>query len=371
MEERLWWIALYLVPGIGEKLFKRLIDHFDSPRKIFNASMKDLEMVKGISKEIADKIKSFDMGKTLKKELELVNKNNVNIVILKDKKYPKNLRTIFDPPPLLYVKGELKKEDDFSISIVGTRTPTRYGKLTAERLAWELGSQGLTIVSGMAKGIDSYAHEGALSSGGRSIAVFGSGLDVVYPPENKKLMNKIIDNGAILSEFPMQTRPNRENFPIRNRIISGISLGTVVVEAASRSGSLITAKLALEQGREVFAVPGNINSGKSKGTNSLLKLGAKLVEGIDDILEELRPQLSLYPEKKVKNQSCLIKKSKSERLTEEEEKIYSLIGDEGKHIDSIIIESLLPSNKVASILAKLELMGIIKQYSGKMFFRNH
>lgn len=374
MEERLWWIALYLVPGVGSALFRRLIEKFKSPEKVFSASRGDIEGVEGASKEVALQIKSFDIKSHLKRELELVEEHNISIVTLKDREYPENLKTIFDPPPLLYVRGELKREDDVSVAIVGTRSPTRYGKLTAESLASQLSSRGFTIISGMARGIDSFAHEGALSSGGRTIAVFGSGLDVIYPPENKELMKKIIENGAVLSEFPMGTGPLRKNFPVRNRVISGISLGTVVVEAASRSGSLITARSALDQGREVFAVPGNISSDKSRGTNSLLKWGAKLVEGVDDIIEELKTQTDHSPKKREKGIKDDDQKRVSfckERLSEEEEKVYSLIGEGGKHIDSIIRESALLPNRAVSILAQLELKGLVTQYSGKMFFKNH
>lgn len=372
MEERLWWLALSLVPGVGRISFKRLIDEFGSPEEVFNASLSDLESVQGIKKEAASAIKSFDRDRELDRERALIRENNVNLLTLEDKEYPDQLREIFDPPSLLYVKGQIKKEDEHSVAIVGTRHPTRYGKLTAERLACELGALGVTVVSGMARGIDTFSHEGALSVGGRSIAVFGSGLDVVYPTENREIMEKIIDNGAIISEFPMGTRPEKQNFPVRNRIISGLSLGTVVVEAASKSGSLITARLALEQGREVFAVPGSIASDKSRGTNNLLKLGAKLVEGVDDIIEELKPLIDSLSEKRhddtKKTESSEVSSARA-RFTKEEEEIFSLVSKEGDHIDSIIQGSEVPPSKTVSILAKLELMGLVKQYSGKIFCR--
>jgi DNA processing protein len=372
MEERLWWLALSLVPGVGRISFKRLIDEFGRPEEVFNASLSDLESVQGIKKEAASAIKSFDRDRELDRERALIRENNVNLLTLEDKEYPDQLREIFDPPSLLYVKGQIKKEDEHSVAIVGTRHPTRYGKLTAERLAFELGALGVTVVSGMARGIDTFSHEGALSVGGRSIAVFGSGLDVVYPPENREIMEKIIDNGAIISEFPMGTRPEKQNFPVRNRIISGLSLGTVVVEAASKSGSLITARLALEQGREVFAVPGSIASDKSRGTNNLLKLGAKLVEGVDDIIEELKPLIDSLSEKRhddTKKEESSEVSSAGARFTKEEEEIFSLVSKEGDHIDSIIQGSEVPPSKTVSILAKLELLGLVKQYSGKIFYR--
>jgi len=371
MEERLWWLALSLVPGVGKRRFMQLIERFQNPGEIFSAPLRDLTSVPGITEELAEEIRSFDRENALEKELGLIKEHQVTLLTRKDKGYPKNLNFIFDPPPVLYIRGEWREEDEQSIAIVGTRHPTRYGKLAAETLAGDLALRGFTVVSGMARGIDTFAHEGALSGGGRTVAVFGSGIDVVYPAENRKLMEKIIENGAVISEFPMGTIPDRKNFPVRNRIISGLSLGTVVVEAAAKSGSLITAREALEQGREVFSVPGNISSDKSKGTNNLLKWGARMVESVDDILEELTFCTASAPEKK-RDISAVGEKGQKpsgDGLTEEEREIFLLIREEGIHIDSIIEETSVLPHKAMSILAKLELMGLIRQYSGKMFYR--
>jgi DNA processing protein len=230
--------------------------------------------------------------------LELINKNNITVITDRDESYPENLFNIYDRPPLLYIKGNLQKED-INIAIVGSRLASTYGKFITERISRELAMKGITIVSGMARGIDSAAHRGAIAAQGRTVAVLGCGLDIIYPPENKNLFSDIVQNGAVISEYPPQTQPLSAHFPARNRIISGISYGVVVVEAGEKSGSLITARLALEQGREVFAVPGSIDSVGSRGTNKLIKQGAKLIENIDDILEDILPQLDRKPAKVV------------------------------------------------------------------------
>jgi len=285
------------------------------------------------------------------------------VINLRDEEYPKRLKDIYDPPALLYVRGELKKEDEFAISIVGSRKTTPYGRWFTEKVSQELARHGVTIVSGMARGIDSLAHWGAISGGGRTIAVLGCGVDVIYPSENRNLFAKIIDRGAILSEFPMGSPPEGGHFPRRNRIISGLSLGVVVVQASEKSGSLITAGYALEQGREVFAVPGNVGTESSRGTHRLIKEGAKLVESSEDILEEILPQWRGEGEK--------IPKVETPRpdLTEEEKVLYELLGGTPLHIDAMIRESRLDPGKVSSLLLNLELKGMISQWPGKCFSR--
>jgi DNA processing protein len=263
------------------------------------------------------------------------------------------------------MEGEMKEEDAISISIVGTRNVSWYGKEVATRLSQGLAKRGVTVVSGMARGIDSLAHRAALEAGGRTIAVLGNGLNTVYPPENRKLKEEIVERGAVISEFVMEARPERVNFPVRNRIISGLSLGTIVVEASSRSGALITARMALEQGREVFAVPGSVSSETSRGTNSLIKRGAKLVENVDDILEELPGDLE-----------GLLKEGAEEselpppQLSPEEEKVFSLLNREAQHIDILTEKSGLPASRVAGILVNLELEGLAEQLPGKSFTRS-
>ncbi|MFB0527211.1 MAG: DNA-processing protein DprA, partial [bacterium] len=263
----------------------------------------------------------------------------------------------------LYVKGKLLPEDRIAIAMVGTRRPTTYGKMVAEKLSKELAEREVSVVSGLARGIDTSSHKGALSGGGRTIAVLGCGIDICYPPENRALFDEISERGAVVSEFPMGTRPEKMNFPMRNRIISGLSLGAVIVEAGSRSGALITAECALEQGREVFAVPGNIFNLGTKGTHSLIKQGAKLVERCEDIIEEIRCLRDVLPV------SPAIKSLGEVKLSQEEEKVYGLLSFEPIHIDLISKQSGLPINRISPVLMNLEIKGKIRQIAGKMFLR--
>jgi len=292
-------------------------------------------------------------------ESRLIKKENVKIITIKDAEYPVNLKEIHDPPAALYVKGELKKEDKLSIAIVGSRHSSNYGRDTAERLARELAQLGITVVSGMARGIDTSAHNGALNSKGRTIAVLGSGLANIYPPENKALFYKIAESGAVISEFPMTMPPLAANFPRRNRIISGLSLGTVIVEAAQKSGALITARCAYEQGREVFSVPGEAGRITAFGTNQLIKDGAKLVETAEDILEELTVPIK----------ECLIKRSKvlPADLKQEELKILQVLQNGPMYVDKIAEESLIPISGASSALTVLEIKGLIKRLPGNVF----
>jgi len=275
-----------------------------------------------------------------------------------DEEYPPNLKEIYDPPPLLYVLGSLIPQDRRAVAIVGSRYPTTYGQMFAERIALGLSQRGITLVSGLARGIDSSAHRGALTAGGRTIGVLGCGIDIIYPPENRKLFDQVAAQGAILSEFPLGTPPDSDHFPIRNRVISGISLGVVVVEATLRSGSLITARFALDQGREVFAVPGNADSARSAGTNRLIREGAKLVTQAEDILEEISiaspPALEVPPRPK---------------LTDEEAKIFSILGPQSMHVNQVIALSALSSAQVSVTLLSLELAGHIKQLPGMRFIK--
>ena len=285
-----YWLALKSIAGIGNVVFLALIDTFGTLEAVFSASAAELQKITGITKKAAAGIAAFKDWDIINKDLAALEKAGINIITLQDSLYPPKLLEIYDRPPFLYVKGNLKK-DDIDIAIVGSRLASTYGKYTTERISRELALRGVTVVSGMARGIDSAAHQGALTARGRTIAVLGTGLDIIYPPENKKLFAAIGENGAVVSEYPLGTPPLASNFPARNRIISGMSYGVVVVEAGEKSGSLITARLALEQGREVFAVPGTIDSAGSRGTNKLIKQGAKLIENTDDILEEILPQL--------------------------------------------------------------------------------
>jgi DNA processing protein len=360
------WFALKSIPGIGNILFKRLIDGFSSPEKVFAASIEELSQISGISESIAFRIKSFKFKDTIKKEIDHVIEKGFHIITLSDMNYPPLLRWIPDPPPYLYVSGKLLPQNH-NIAVVGSRNPTAYGISAAKRLSESLAILGFTIVSGMARGIDSAAHEGALLGKGKTIAVLGSGLDNIYPPENCKLFEQISENGAVISEFSIQSPPEAHHFPIRNRIISGMSLGTVVVEAAKKSGSLITARLAAEQNREVFAVPGSIHSFKSCGTNSLIKQGAKLVEHAQDIIEELSPQIQ-------ENLECISHNAYFDnpgktlpKLTPDEQMVLNHLEHYPIQVDELVRKTSIAPGKVLSILLKFELEGIAEQLPGKCF----
>lgn len=355
-------MVLKAIPDISDNLYKRLVEEFGSPKEVFEAKEKELAQVPEIRRDVVRAIMGGKVDVT--EELERIKRHKIDIITLNDESYPESLKAIYDPPPLLYVKGKIKREDRNAIAIVGSRRATTYGRLTAQRLSSQLAAQGITIVSGMARGIDSEAHKGALAVGGRTVAILGCGIDVVYPPENRALEERIASSGAVITEFPFGTRPFAGNFPKRNRIISGLSLGVIIVEAAQKSGALITARLALEQGREVFAVPGSATSPYSKGTHNLIKEGAKLVGDIDDILEELESLIQVRRGKEKEAKEFL-----KPVLLKEEEIIYGLITQEPKHIDFLIQESKLSAQKVTGILMNLQLKGLIKELSGKNFIR--
>jgi len=359
-EEAFYWLALSLTPGVGSTLMRRLLDRFKTPEAVFHAPRKELLEIEGLGEKVAQEIRKGPLEKAVEKELHLLREVGGRLITLKDEEYPKRLGDIYDPPALLYMRGELKKEDELAVSIVGSRKTTPYGRWFTEKVSQELARYGVTIVSGMARGIDGLAHWGAISGGGRTIAVLGCGVDVIYPSENRNLFAKIIDHGAILSEFPMGSPPEGGHFPRRNRIISGLSIGVVVVQANEKSGSLITAGYALEQGREVFAVPGNVGTETSRGTHRLIKEGAKLVESSEDILEEILPQWRREGEATPKVEA-------PPDLPEEERVLYELLGETPLHIDVMIRESRLDPGKVSSILLNLELKGLVSQWPGKCF----
>jgi DNA processing protein len=360
-EEVFYWLALSLTPGIGSTLMRRLLDRFNTPEAVFHAPMKELSKIEGLGEKVVQEIRKGPLEKVVERELSLLREVGGRVITLKDEEYPKRLKDIYDPPALLYVRGALKKEDEFAIAIVGSRKTTPYGRWFTEKVSQELARHGVTIVSGMARGIDSLAHWGAISGGGRTIAVLGCGVDVIYPSENRNLFAKMIDRGAILSEFPMGSPPEGGHFPRRNRIISGLSLGVVVVQASEKSGSLITAGYALEQGREVFAVPGNVGTESSRGTHRLIKEGAKLVESSEDILEEILPQWRGERETTPKVEIP------RPDLTEEEKVLYEFLSETPLHIDVMIRESRMDPGKVSSLLLNLELKGMVSQWPGKCF----
>ena len=360
-EEIFYWLALSLIPGIGSILIQRLLDRFKTPEAVFRAPTKELLKIEGLGRKVAGEIQKGPLEKVVERELSLLKEVGGKIVTLQDDDYPKRLKDIYDPPALLYVRGELRREDELAVAIVGSRKTSPYGRWITEKIGQDLARHGVTVVSGMARGIDSVAHKGALQGGGRTIAVLGCGVDVIYPSENRNLFYQIIGHGAILSEFPMGSPPEGGHFPRRNRIISGLSIGAVIVQASAESGSLITAGYALEQGREVFAVPGNVGAEGSRGTNQLIKDGAKMVESSEDILEEILPQWSREKEAPPKGETPV------PGLTEEEGVLYKLLGETPLHIDAIIRESQWDPGKVSSLLLDLELKGVISQWPGKCF----
>lgn len=352
-------IALTMLPDVGPVGSKKLLSVFGTPEKIFHSTMEDLIAVEGIGINRARKIKAFSSWNDVEKQVKFLKNRGIRAVSFEEPSFPELLREIEDTPVILYIKGDTEPQDRYAIAIVGSRKPTPYGISVAERISGDLASMGFSIVSGMARGIDALSHRGALDAGGRTIAVLGSGLDVPYPPENKMLMEMIADSGCIISEFPPGTPPNKENFPRRNRLISGMSLGVLVIEATSDSGSLITARYALDQGREVFAVPGQIVSPASQGTNDLIRKGAILTRKAEDIVEELAPVLKGF----IKSRSRL-----KGDLTEQEQHLCALLSREPRQVDSISRESKLPSSTVLGILLALELKGIVKQTTGKRFY---
>jgi DNA processing protein len=365
MSDLKYYLALNFLSDIGPVLARRLISVFGSPENIFQMPMSELKKVEGLGENRVKNIINFKQWDMIQKEIDDTIKNDARLIISNDKAYPEGLKRIPDAPLVLYVKGEIKDEDRYAVGIVGSRTPTNYGVQIAEKVSYKIAAYGLTVVSGMARGIDAASHRGALRAKGRTIAVLGSGVDVPYPPENKGLMGAISSSGAVISEFPLGTKPNKENFPRRNRIISALSLGVVVVEATVDSGSLITVGYALEQGKEIFAVPGNVTSSTSKGTNDLIKKGAKLVENAEEIIDELMPQI-----KGVLKEQRLVSEKTLPTMTDDEKLIYNYLGNEPKHVDTITRETHISSSRALSILLSLELKGVVRQVEGKKFTIN-
>jgi DNA processing protein len=353
------------VEGIGPGKIRNLLKNFKNTNDIIRADYKSLVSVEGINPNLAKKIRENIANREkweefTEEELRRVDELGGQIITVWDKAYPELLKKIYDPPLLFYQLGDLKDSDQYSIAVVGTRVPTNYGKIQAERITSELASQGITIVSGMARGIDSIAHNSTIKRGGRTVAVIGSGLDVIYPPENKKLFEKIVENGAVISEFTLGTKPDAQNFPKRNRIISGLSLGAVIIETGVRGGAMQTAALALDQNREVFALPGNVGVKQSDGTNLLIqKCEAKLIRSAEDIIFELELKLKPVLGKNIPKLQA--------DLSLFEEKILNVLDSEPLHIDKIAsMAKVSPSDCLVNLLS-LEFKGLIKQLPGKMF----
>jgi len=368
LDASLSWLALVLTPGLGSRLSARVLRKFGSPDGAFRASLADLESC-NLPAQAAQAMVKKESFKRAEKELDGVRKiANCRLLNWTEPEYPQTLLQIYDPPVLLYVRGDLQVLNLPSLSIVGTRRPTPYGTQMAQRLGRELAARGLVIVSGLARGIDAIGHQGALDANGRAIGVLGTGIDVCYPKENKKLYEKVLERGAIITEFPLRTHPAPENFPVRNRIVAGMPLGVVVIEGAQYSGSLITARLAMEFGREVFGVPGNVTQPVSFAPNQLIKQGAKLVTNADDVIEELptpvRAALVQAEQPEAEQRNLLAAAS----LNGSEKKLYELLNaDEPKPIDDIVEHSGLNSSEVLATLFNLEMKGIIRQLPGKQF----
>ncbi len=353
--------TLMAVPQVGETRLRSLIDTFQSPENVLKATQAELAALPNISENLAEAIRTYRNQKWIDRQFSFMEKFGARVVTIWDAAYPTALRTIFDPPPVLFVKGDFLEQDTFAIGIVGTRKATHYGNQAARMLSADLAQRGITVVSGLARGIDTVAHQSALDAGGRTLAVLGCGLDTIYPPENRKLYEQIPNAGALISEYPFGIKPEPGNFPGRNRIISGLSLGVVVVEAGEQSGALLTATFAADQGREVFAVPGNINSTASRGPNLLIKNGAKIVTDVEDIINELRvlPQ-SIDRRKK-------LDKLPAPQLLPEEESVYAAISTEPIHIDALSETLRISTSELLGLLLQLELKGAVVQLPGKLF----
>jgi len=350
---------------IGYQRLKRLLQYFASLAKILEAPYAKLLSIEGIGEKLASRISSFK-SQDLQEEFEQIKKLKIRLLTFQDAEYPQNLKQIYDPPIVLYVKGRFTEADKQAVAVVGSRHASLYGLNCAEKFATQLAELGLTVVSGMARGIDTASHRGALKAGGRTIAVLGSGLGFIYPEENIDLAEKIAEQGAVISEFPIFTQPRPQNFPRRNRIISGLALGVLVVEAAHNSGALITADFALEQGKEVFALPGKIDSPNAQGTNYLIKQGAKLVCTIEDILEELNIQIRPIQDNSPlpKQDNCLVSS-----LTQEEQRVYQEISEAPKSADEIWQATRMHIPLLMSILMKLAMKKLIRQLPGKIFMK--
>jgi DNA processing protein len=362
MTGKLPWLALREIPGVGLVLFQRLLDRFGNPTAVFQAREKELLAVRGLTPDIAKDILAFRDWDRLEAQLARLEALGALMLTREDPDFPALLREIPYRPAFLFIKGGLTPGDSRAVAVVGTRTPSYYGQKAGRRLGEALAARGVTVVSGLARGIDTAAHLGALENGGRTLAVLGCGLDVVYPPENRELYEKIPEAGALISEFPPGTRPEAKNFPVRNRLISGLSLGVVVVEAGERSGTAITVRYALDQGREVFAVPGPIDSPTSVGPHRLIQQGAKLVMGVEDILAEL-PGFGPGP---LFAAPAGVAEAPRPALPGGDP-LLSLLGAAPVQLEELVATSRLPASEVLSRLTLLELQGLIRELPGKCY----
>jgi len=368
MEHREALVALNMIEHIGPVRVRQLLEHFGDAPSILRASKPQLLQVHGIGAETAEAIAHWENSVDLGSELKRIEEFGCQILTQTDGDYPELLRQIYDPPIVLYLKGRLSGKDKNSVAMVGSRRTTHYGQETARKLAYQLAYVGVTVVSGGARGIDTAAHQGALSAKGRTVAVLGTGINIIFPPENAGLFQRIAADGAVITQFPFNRQADKQSFPIRNRIVAGMTLGTVVVEANLTSGALITAGMAIDNGRQVFAVPGRIDSPQSKGCHDLIKKGAKLCEGAEDILSEFE---YLFPTTNRPSSPAESGTLPALTLSENEQKVYDSLSDEESNIDDLIRTSGLPSSAVSVALLGLEMKRLIKQLPGKRFVRNH
>ena len=354
-------VALNMIPQMGPVRLRRLLDAFGSAEQILLARPDQLAAVNGITRPLSENIARWqdhaDPTAELKKAADL----GAHIITAQDDKYPPALREIHDPPMVLYVRGEITERDRHAVAVVGSRKASHYATECAKKLSFQMAYAGLTVISGLARGIDTAAHQGALAAKGRTLAVIGAGLGELYPPENAQLADRIASSGAVLSEFPIETKPDRQTFPIRNRIVTGCSFGVLVVEAGANSGALISANMAAEQGRTLYAVPGRIDSPAALGSNRLLQQGAKLVITVDDILDDLPMIFKEQPE--------LPAAAPVAELTPDQQKILDALGSDETALDSVIATSGLTAAAVSSTLLALEMRRLVKQLPGKRFVK--
>jgi DNA processing protein len=352
-DPRMYWVGLNLVKGIGSVRFKALLDVFGNPETAWNASA-EAWLNAGLNQKIIESFQRVRKGVSLDQVWERIQSLGAQVLTWDDEAYPRLLKEIDQPPPVLYIRGSLILEDDWSVAIVGTRRVTAYGRQVAEEVATTLAHNGVTVVSGLARGVDSIAHQSAISAGGRTLAVLGNGVDVIYPPENRNLATQIMEHGALVSDYPLGTQPDGINFPPRNRLISGLSKAVIIVEAGSTSGALITATFAAEHGRDVFAVPGNINAPQSQGTNRLIRDGAQPLLDPQDVLEALN--------------LTMITEHRAARVVLPadpiEARLYQMLSQEPRHVDEIRSEANMPIETVSATLAMMELKGMVRQVGG-------
>ncbi|MBI3414260.1 MAG: DNA-protecting protein DprA [Verrucomicrobia bacterium] len=366
MDPREAFVALNMISHVGPVRVRQLLDHFGEAPTILRASKAQLLQVRGIGDETAQAIVDWEKSIDLAGELKRIQEFGCHVLIQSDDAYPELLRQIYDPPVVLYVKGALTEKDKNAVAMVGSRMTTSYGLETARKLAYQLAYVGVTVVSGGARGIDTASHQGAMSAKGRTVAVLGNGINIVFPPENAELFERIAANGALITQFPFNRIADKQSFPIRNRIVAGMTLGTVVVEANLTSGALITANFAVDYGRQTFAVPGRIDSPRSKGCHDLIKKGAKLCESAEDVLSEFEYLFPATNRPPSANETGVLP---ALVLSEPEQKVYETLSEEEISIDDVIRQSGLPSSAVSVALLSLEMKRMVKQLPGKMFRR--